>query len=89
MTLEERCKKFATRNYINSDGEVVATIVDEEVYNDTLVVAKTVKRETIDKACEWLSENADKYSRSSLTDNDRYLWVDAHIVEDFKKAMEE
>lgn len=47
------------------------------------------REELIEKACEWLSENADKYSRSSLTDIDRYLWVDVHIVEDFKKAMEE
>lgn len=34
-------------------------------------------------------ENADKHSRSSITDIDRDLWVDARIIEDFRKAMEE
>lgn len=55
-TIEERCKKFATRNYVNSDGEVVATIVDVAVYNNVLVVAKTVKEEMIEKACKWIEQ---------------------------------
>lgn len=79
MSIEERCKKFATREYINSDGEVVATIVDEEVYSNALVVAKTVKRETIDKACEWLGSHWD------ITD---YQSVE-EFVSSFRKAMEE
>lgn len=79
MTIEERCKKFATRNYVNSDGEVVATIVDVAVYNNALVVAKTVKKETIDKACEWLSVNWDISDYNSVEE----------FVGDFKKAMEE
>lgn len=79
MTIEERCKKFATRNYLNSDGEVIATIVDKKVYNNALVVAKTVKKETIDKACEWLSVNGDISDYNSVEE----------LVGDFKKAMEE
>lgn len=55
-TIEERCKKFATRNCLNSDDEIVATIVDEMVYNNALVVANTIKSEMIEKACEWLRQ---------------------------------
>lgn len=51
-TLEERAKKFATRNYLNSDGEIVASRVDPEVYENALIVAKAIKQEIIDKACD-------------------------------------
>lgn len=42
----------------------------------------------IENVCKWLGENSDRYARSSLTDIQRYLWVDAHIIEDVRKAME-
>lgn len=85
MTLEERCKKFATRNYLNSDGEVVTTIVDEKVYNNALVVAKTVKRETIDKACEWLETQLDNW----LVESTIRPFIGEEGINEFRKAMEE
>lgn len=47
------------------------------------------KKIDIEKACKWLAEHADDYSRSSLTDISRYLWVDPHLIADFRKAMED
>lgn len=66
MSLQERCKRFATRNYVNSDGEVVATIVDEQAYQNALVVATTVKKEMIEKACKCFCDNICEQNMSAM-----------------------
>lgn len=60
-TLEERAIKFATRNYINSDGEIVASIVDAETKATAMIVGETIKAETIDDICNWLKYNWRNY----------------------------
>lgn len=41
----------------------------------------------INKACEWLEENADLYVGHYLNDDDTYM--DEAFITDFKQAMEE
>ena len=42
----------------------------------------------IEKACEWLENNADRYYQSSSQADD--CWFDSDsLINDFKKAMEE
>lgn len=68
--------------------------IDEEEFHPIMEenVLKAINKQRkidIEKACKWLAENADDYSRSSLTDISRYLWVDPHLIADFRKAMED
>lgn len=43
----------------------------------------------IEEATKWLARNADNYARSSVTDCKGLLWVDAHMIEDFRKAIDD
>lgn len=83
-TIEERAADFGEKHYLtNVESERTSA-------EDGYITGATEQRSIdIEKACKWLAENADNYSRSSLTDISRYLWVDPHLIEDFRKAMEE
>lgn len=83
-TLEERCRKFATRNYLNSDDEVVATVVDRETYENALVVAKTIQKEMIGHATDWFKNNWKNFIFVGPKGEVSF----PNMEEEFKKAME-
>lgn len=78
------CIRMATEQR-KVDEEEFHPIMEESV----LKAINKQKKIDIEKACKWLAEHADDYSRSSLTDISRYLWVDPHLIADFRKAMED
>lgn len=55
--IEERAKKFAKRVYTNSDGEAVASIVDEEVRVNAMIVALQMREDMTNEACKYYCEN--------------------------------
>lgn len=56
MDIKERAKKFATRNYLNSDGDVVCSMIDPEAYDNAVVVATTIQKEMVDRASRTLCD---------------------------------
>lgn len=66
------------------DDDAIHAIVEEQV------LKAIDKQEAIDieKACEWIRENADKYYVSSSQADDCFFDSD-NMLEDFRKAMEE
>lgn len=93
-TIEERAKEYASKK---------ADISLSAIYNEALASvyeegymagAKEQKRIDIDKACEWLKENARDYACATVRcpyGEEEEIICDVHpeIVEDFRKAMKE
>ena len=94
-TIEERAKEFAPDprdpDYIlySEAGYVVNR------YRDAYIAGATEQKAIdIDKACEWLEENARDYACATIRcpyGEEEEIICDVHreIVEDFRKAMEE
>ena len=94
-TIEERAKEFAPDprdpDYIlySEAGYVVNR------FRDAYIAGATEQKAIdIDKACEWLEENARDYACATIRcpyGEEEEIICDVHreIVEDFRKAMEE
>ena len=94
-TIEERAKEYAPDprdpDYIlySEAGYVVNR------YRDAYIAGATEQKAIdIDKACEWLEENARDYACATIRcpyGEEEEIICDIHreIVEDFRKAMEE
>ena len=94
-TIEERAKEYAPDprdpDYIlySEAGYVVNR------YRDAYIAGATEQKAIdIDKACEWLEENARDYACATIRcpyGEEEEIICDVHreIVEDFRKAMEE
>ena len=94
-TIEERAKEFASDprdpDYIlySEAGYVVNR------FRDAYIAGATEQKAIdIDKACEWLEENARDYACATIRcpyGEEEEIICDVHreIVEDFRKAMEE
>ena len=94
-TIEERAKEYAPDprdpDYMlySEAGYVVNR------YRDAYIVGATEQKAIdIDKACEWLKENARDYACATIRcpyGEEEEIICDVHqeIVEDFRKAMEE
>ena len=94
-TIEERAKEFAPDprdpDYIlYSEAEYVVNR-----FRDAYIAGATEQKAIdIDKACEWLEENARDYACATIRcpyGEEEEIICDVHreIVEDFRKAMEE
>ena len=83
QTIEERAKEYSKGQW------------DEPTANKAYIDgAKEQKAIDIDKACEWLEENARDYACATIRcpyGEEEEIICDVHreIVEDFRKAMEE
>ena len=94
-TIEERVKKYAPDpfdpDYILPAREGYIVNLQRRAY---IVGAEEQKRIDIDKACEWLKENARDYACATVRcpyGEEEEIICDVHpeIVEGFRKAMEE
>ena len=83
MTIKEKAKEYSKGRW------------DEPTaYEAYIAGAKEQKAIDIDKACEWLKENARDYACATVRcpyGEEEEIICDVHleIVEDFRKAMEE
>ena len=79
MTEEEYERELDFAEWYNKNGKGTPTFSD---------AIEWAREEVIEKACEWLNENAQNYyCDASMHDN---CWYDdEHMIEDFQKAMEE
>ena len=83
MTIKEKAKEYSKGQW------------DEPTaYEAYIAGAKEQKAIDIDKACEWLKENARDYACATVRcpyGEEEEIICDVHleIVEDFRKAMEE
>ena len=94
-TIEERAKEFAPDprdpDYILYSE--VGYVVNR--FRDAYITGATEQKAIdIDKACEWLEENARDYACATIRcpyGEEEEIICDVHreIVEDFRKAMEE
>ena len=94
MTIEERAKEYASKK-----GDISLSPVYNEalysIYEEAYIAgAEEQKQIDIDKACEWLKENARDYACATVRcpyGEEEEIICDVHpeIVEGFRKAMEE
>ena len=87
MTREEQIRKYCSDNGF----PLGACSSIASLQADTAVEAiKWADKTMIDKACEWLQENVDKYSYVMKVDDTEYRKVHFtdSLIEDFKKAIE-
>ena len=94
-TKEERAKEFAPDPI---DPDCILPAREEYIVNQQRIAyiagAAEQKAIDIDKACEWLEENARDYACATIRcpyGEEEEIICDVHreIVEDFRKAMEE
>ena len=93
-TIEERAKEYASKK-----GDISLSPVYNEalasIYEEAYIAgAEEQKRIDVDKACEWLKENARDYACATVRcpyGEEEEIICDVHpeIVEGFSKAMEE
>ena len=91
-TIEERAREYAP-DVLNPNYAIPAYIVSEQ-QRAYIAGATEQKAIDIDKACEWLKENARDYACATVRcpyGEEEEIICDVHleIVEDFRKAMEE
>ena len=94
-TIEERAKEYAPAPF--DPDEIIYTkkrYVVNVIRDAYIVGANAQKAIDIDKACEWLKENARDYACATIRcpyGEEEEIICDVHreIVEDFRKAMEE
>ena len=94
MTIEERAKEYASKK-----GDISQSAIYNEalasIYEEAYIAgAEEQKRIDVDKACEWLKENARDYASATIRcpyGEEEEIICDMHpeIVEGFRKAMEE
>lgn len=92
--IEERAKEYASKK-----GDISLSPVYNEalssIYEEAYIAgAEEQKRIDVDKACEWLKENARDYACATVRcpyGEEEEIICDVHpeIVEGFSKAMEE
>lgn len=85
MTQAEYDREVAFANWYHQNGKGTPT------YSDAIEWAR---KDLLDKACEWLKENARDYACATVRcpyGEEEEIICDVHleIVEDFRKAMEE
>lgn len=94
-TIEERAKEYAPDPV---DPDCILPAREEYIINQQrnayIAGATEQKAIDIDKACEWLKENARNYACATIRcpyGEEEEIICDVHqeIVEDFRKAMEE
>lgn len=87
MTAEEYIKDFArgcSNELENGEYEYWLTPLQAEA------ACNLAREETIDKACEWISQNCDLYEQVGYEDSHLVLQrVNNSFIEDFRKAMED
>ncbi len=94
-TIEERAKEYAPGTS-NSDSMFPTRISTLAAIERRGYIAGAIEQKAIDieKACEWLEENARDYACATIRcpyGEEEEIICDVHreIVEDFRKAMEE
>lgn len=91
MTREdvEKCFPYhaagAAMEYYEQEHSQSSRIESDDVVNAFEAGAEWAQKFMIKRACEWLSSNKDNY----IIDIEGETIVDAAIIEDFRKAMEE
>ena len=94
-TIRERAKEYAPAPF---DPDCILPAREEYIVNQqrNAYIAGAVEQKAIDidKACEWLEENARNYACATIRcpyGEEEEIICDVHreIVEDFRKAMEE
>ena len=102
-TIEERAKEWGehiveTTPYDVVDGKACVFVEDRniaDVAEESYIAGATEQKAIdIDKACEWLEENARDYACATIRcpyGEEEEIICDVHreIVEDFRKAMQE
>lgn len=86
-TIEERAEEYG-KQFIGMCSSYEAYAEREDVEKAYIQGANDQRKIYIDKACEWLEDNADKFYMSSSQADDCYFDTDK-MIEDFRKAMEE
>ena len=85
MANEEKAKEIAELHeiiYIANAGEHGSSYL--ECYSSAMQMAEWKEQQMIEKACEWLERNADKYVASYGFPT----YQTGLLIMDFKKAME-
>ena len=83
----------ATQVYCQEHNDDCADAIGDEcpfIVEAFKAGAEWQKKQLIDKACEWLSDNCDAYKSVGYEDGHHVLQrVNNNVIEDFKKAMED